>query len=75
MCPPMRLRLGYATAPAPFSRRKLLQLFCRDTLLHGVTNVTSFSWLTYYAVRAAEALRPELVREFQRGNLAQIVIL
>ncbi len=63
------LRRIDATAPPPFSRQKLLQLFIRDNLLHGVTNVTNFSWVTYYAVRAAEALRPELVREFQRGNV------
>ena len=63
------LRRIDAAAPPPFSRKKLLQLFIRDNLLHGVTNVTNFSWVTYYAVRAAEALRPELVREFQRGNM------
>src|SRR5207253_10490991 len=63
------LRRIDAAAPPPFSRKKLLQLFVRDNLLHGVTNVTNFSWVTYYAVRATEALRPELVREFQRGNM------
>jgi perosamine synthetase len=64
------LRRINTAAPLPFSRQKLMQLVMRDNLLHGVTNVTTFSWLTYYAVRAAEALRPELVREFQRGNFA-----
>ena len=63
------LRRIDAAAPPPLSRSKLLQLFIRDFLLHGVTNLTSFSWATYYAVRATESLSPELVREFQRGNL------
>ena len=63
------LRRLDAAAPPPLSRRKLLWLFLRDTILHGVTNLTNFSWCTYYAVRAGEALRPQLVREFQRGNL------
>jgi perosamine synthetase len=63
------LRRLDAAAPPPLPRRTLLYLLIRDNALHGVTNLTNFSWVTYYAVRAGEALWPEVVREFQRGNL------
>src|SRR5207249_12041701 len=46
------LRRIDAAAPPPLSRPKLLQLLIRDNLLHGVTDVTNFSWVTYYAVLA-----------------------
>lgn len=57
------------TAPPPLSLKKTARLLFRDHLLHAVTNVGTFSAVTYWAVRAGESLNPEAVREFQRGNL------
>lgn len=61
-------RLDAAASP-PLTPRALLRLLARDNVLHAVTHPAVFSWLTWYAVRAGEALHPEAVREFQRGNL------
>ena len=63
------LRRLDAAAPPPLPPPALLQLLLRDNVLHAATCPTWFSRVTWHGVRAGEALRPEVVREFQRGNL------
>ncbi len=63
------LRRLDALAPPPLPASAMLQLYARDAVLHAVTVPALFSRVTWHAVRAGEALRPEVLREFQRGNL------
>ena len=63
------LRRLVELSPPPLPPGDLLRLLARDNALHAATHPAVFSRLTWYAVRAGEALRPEAVREFQRGNL------
>lgn len=62
------LRALAADLPAP-DRTRLAKLLVRDQVLDVATRPLVFSALTHHAVRAAEALRPGLVEEVQRGNL------
>lgn len=63
------LRRVAALSPPPLPPRALLRLLARDATLHLATHPAVFSRLTFHAVRALESLRPEVVTEFQRGNL------
>ncbi len=63
------LRRIVDASPPPLPPREMLRLLVRDQVLHATTHPSVFSRLTWYGVRAGEALRPEVVREFQRGNL------
>lgn len=63
------LRRCVEASPPPLPPREMLRLLARDQVLHAATHPAVFSRLTWYGVRAGESLRPEVVREFQRGNL------
>ena len=63
------LRRAVAASPPPLSPGAHARLLARDTTLHLATHPAVFSRVGYHAVRALESLRPEVVAEFQRGNL------
>ncbi len=63
------LRHRIAASPPPLPPKTLARLLARDTTLHLATHPAVFPRVTFHAVRALESLRPEVVTEFQRGNL------
>lgn len=63
------LRDVVAASPPPWPARRLAELLARDTAMHLATRRDVFSALTWNAVRALTAMRPEIIAEFQRGNL------
>jgi len=62
------LRQGARALPPP-SRRWLLKMFARDTILHAASHPLPFSLASYYGMAALEQLAPAIVDELQRGNL------
>lgn len=63
------LRRRVAASPPSLPPKTLARLLARDATLHLATHPAVFPRVTFHAVRALESLRPEVVTEFQRGNL------
>lgn len=63
------LRRDVAASPPPLPPAVLLRLFARDATLWASTHPALFPRVGFHVVRALESLRPEALREFQRGNL------